>query len=54
MKLDKRTHDFLMYIELKNNIGKCNREDLLWLIEYLEDRCDFYAQKVFDATRDLE
>jgi len=45
MELDKRSHDFLLYRGLKNYIGKdrLKPKDYEWMIEYLEDRCDYYV-----------
>jgi len=45
MNLDKRSHDFLMYMELKNHYDKLSIDDLKWIIEYLEDRLEFYCRK---------
>jgi len=50
MNLDKRSHNFLLFRELKNYIGtgKLKPEDYEWMIEYLEGRCDFYLKKYRD------
>ena len=47
MNLEKRTHDFLIYRELKNywDTDRLNVKDLRWLVEYLEDRLDYYCSK---------
>ena len=51
MKLDKRSHDFLVYTGLKNYIGtgKLQSKDYEWMIEYLEGRLEYYCR---DRTGD--
>lgn len=45
MNLDKRSHNFLLFRELKNYIGtgKLKPEDYQWMVEYLEDRLEYYV-----------
>ncbi len=53
MDLDKRSHDFLLFMGLKNYIGtgKLKPKDYEWMIEYLEDRCDFYIKEAEDKSK---
>ena len=45
MELDKRSHDFLLFMQLKNYIGtgELKPQDYEWMIEYLDDRLDYYV-----------
>ena len=45
MNIDKRLHDFLIYMELKNfwDTDRLQVKDLRWMVEYLEDRLDYYT-----------
>lgn len=53
MNIDKRTRDFLVYIELRKYIDtdipelkdKLTKEDYKWMIEYLENRLEYYTSK---------
>ena len=42
MNLPKRTHNFLLYMELKNHWDDLQINDLKWMVEYLEERIDYY------------
>ena len=52
MKLDKRSHDFLLYRGLKNywDTDRLSVKDLRWMVEYLEDRCEFYASQIVNKN----
>lgn len=42
MNLDKRSYDFLIYRQLKNHYDELSVKDLKWMVEYLEDRLEYY------------
>ena len=48
MQLDKRSHDLLLYRGLKNywDTDRLGVKDLRWMVEYLEDRCEYYVSPI--------
>ena len=51
--MNKRTHDFIIYLALNNHIDddQLSKDDLKWMVKYLDRTLDLYASVLCDKCQ---